>query len=89
MGWHKDEYDIIYYEEDCRNYEELDENESPEDAIERLRGTISRGDCIYCGAKSAMYYEGNVCFVCEKCKKSVYEDTYYLWMAGYEITFED
>lgn len=91
MGWNKDEYDDIYdYDiEDSRNYEELDENEDPEDAIERLRGTIARGNCIYCGGKLTMTYEGNICFVCSKCKKSVYEDIYYRWIAGYPVEFED
>lgn len=42
-GKKKDEYDIIYDDEDSRNYEELDENEDPEEVIERLRGTIGRG----------------------------------------------
>lgn len=87
----KDEYDRIYdYDsEDSRDYEELDENESPESKMERLRGTIGRGDCVYCGAKNAMEYEGHICFVCSKCGKSVHEDIYYRWAAGYDITFED
>ena len=42
----KDEYDVIYdYDiEDNTRYEELDENESIEDIVEELRGTIERGD---------------------------------------------
>lgn len=87
----RDEYDYIYNydEEDSRSYEELNENESVEDIIETLRGTIGRGDCVYCGAKNAMEYEGNVCFICSKCGKSVHEDLYYQWAAGYSIDFED
>lgn len=87
----KDEYDLIYDydEEDSRNYEELDENETPEEAVENLRGTIGRGDCIYCGAKNAMEYEGNICFICNTCGKSCHEDIYYRWAAGYNIDFED
>lgn len=72
----KDEYDIIYDEET---------GESPEDAIERLRGTISKGDCLYCNGKHTMKYTGDICFVCSECGQSVHEDIYYLWAAGYPI----
>lgn len=87
----RDEYDRIYdYDvEDSRNYEELDENEDPEEAIEKLRGTIGRGDCLYCSGHNTMEYEGNICFVCSKCGKSVHEDIYYRWAAGYPIEFGD
>ena len=90
-GRKRDEYDIIYGydEEDSRNYEELDENEDPEEAIERLRNTIGRGDCIYCGTHNAMEYEGTICFICSVCNRSVHEDIYYRWAAGYPIEFED
>lgn len=86
-----DEYDRLYdYDaEDSRNYEELDENEDPEEVIEQLRGTVGRGDCIYCDGKNTMEYEGHICYICSKCGKSVHEDTYYLWLAGYEITFTE
>lgn len=87
---YKDYHDIYDYDgEDSRNYEELDENESLEEAVERLRGTIGRGDCLYCGAKDAMTYEGKICFVCSKCGRSTHEDIYYQWAAGYDIEFED
>ena len=88
-GNRKDEYDIIYDCEDSRNYEELSENDSPEEAIEKLRGVIGRGDCLYCGAKNAMKYEGRICFICSMCDKSVHEDLYYRWAAGYDIETED
>lgn len=90
-GNKKDEYDRLYnYDcEDSRNYEELDENEDPEDVIDRLRNTIGRGDCIYCGAKNAMEYEGHICFICNTCNRSIHEDLYYRWAAGYDIEFED
>ena len=78
------EYYDIY-----ENNEELDENEDPLDAIERLRGTIGRGNCVYCGAKNAMVYEGNICFVCQQCSRSIHEDGYYMWAAGYGLTFEE
>lgn len=90
-GKKKDEYDLIYdYDsEDSRNYEELDENEDPEELIDKLRGTIGRGDCLYCNAKNAMEYEGHICFICKECGNSVHEDIYYRWAAGYPIEFED
>jgi transposase-like protein len=90
-GKKKDEYDRIYnYDrEDSRNYEELSENDDPEDVIEKLKGTIGRGDCLFCNAKNAMEYEGNICFICSKCGKSVHEELYYRWAAGYDLDLED
>lgn len=87
----RDEYDVLYnYDpEDSRNYTDLDENEDPEDAIEELRGTIGRGDCMFCDGKQTMEYEGQVCFICSTCGKAVHEDLYYRWLLGYPITFED
>lgn len=86
----KDEYDLIYdYDiEDSRMYEDLDENEDPEDVIAIIRGTIGRGDCIYCNSKNTMEYEGTICFICSKCGMSIHEDSYYRWLAGYPIEFE-
>lgn len=72
----EDEYDIIY-EHDI------------EDTIDELRGNIGRGDCVYCGAKNAMKYEGHICFICDSCGRSVHEDIYYRWAAGCDIEFED
>lgn len=88
----KNEYIEVYGydEEDSRNYEEFDDTEDAMDeAIARLRGTISVGDCMECGAKDAMKYEGNVCFVCSKCKMAVHENLYYLWTAGFPIEDAD
>lgn len=87
----KDEYDLIYdYDsEDSRNYEELNENESPEEVIERIKGTVGRGTCIYCNTKDTMEYEGTICFICTKCGMSIHEDSYYRWLAGYPIKFEE
>lgn len=87
----RDEYDRIYdYDaEDSRNYEELTENEDPEEVIDRLRNTIGRGDCLYCGGKNTMEYEGNICFICTECNNSVHEDLYYRWLAGYPVEVED
>ena len=85
-----DEYDVIYeYDfEDSRCYEELDENEDEEEVIDRIKGTIGRGDCMYCGSNNAMEYEGHICFICNVCGKSVHEDIYYRWAAGYPIEAE-
>ena len=87
----RDEYDLIYdYDiDDSRNYEELDENEDPEEVAERLRNTIGRGDCLYCGTENGMEYDGHICFICSECGKSVHEDIYYRLAAGYIIEFED
>lgn len=86
----KDEYDLIYdYDIENIDYEELDEDETEDEAIDRIRYTIGRGDCLYCGAKNAMEYEGTICFICSSCGKSVHEEIYYRWAAGYTIDFED
>lgn len=89
--WKRDDYEDIYgYDiEDNTRYEELDENEDIEVTINKLRGTVGRGDCLYCGGKNAMIYTGDICFVCDKCDKSVHEDIYYRWIAGEEIVFDD
>lgn len=77
----KDEYDRIYdYDDDddnSTNYEDPDENGTPEEVVEKLRGTIGRGDCLICGGRLIMEYDGNICFTCSKCGMSVHEDTYY------------
>lgn len=85
----KDEYDRLYNYDNNMEYEDPDENEDPEEVIERFRGTIGRGDCLYCSVKNAMEYEGQICFICSVCGKSVHEDIYYRWAAGYPIEFED
>lgn len=65
------------------------EEEYYDNAIEELRGTVGRGPCIYCGAKNAMIYEGNICFVCTECNTSIHEDLYYRWLAGGTIQIDD
>lgn len=78
MSLNKDnEYDVIY------DYD-IEDNTS-----EELRGNIGRGDCLYCGGKLTMEYVGDICFICSKCGKSVHEDIYYRWAAGYNIEIED
>ena len=88
FGKDTDEYDYIY-DSDELDYSELDENDDPEVAIEKLRGTIGRGDCLYCNAKNGMKYDGFICFICSECNKSIHEDMYYRWAAGYAIEFEE
>ena len=83
------DYDDVYDEDDQGYYEDFDTSEDPEEVIEKMRGTVVKGDCIYCGGKHTMSYEGDVCFVCSECKKSIHEDLYYLWLAGYNIDLED
>ena len=79
----KDEYEEIY--DDEIDYEELDENDDPDEVIANLKGTIGRGDCLYCNAKHAMVYDGFMCFICSECGMSIHEDLYYRWAAGYSI----
>ena len=71
---------------DIYNYDIEDEIE---ESVVELKGTIGRGDCLYCKGKHTMKYEGNICFICSNCGKSIYEDLYYRWIAGYEVKTED
>lgn len=80
MNKKKDKYSLIY---------DSDTEDEISNKIDELKGNIGRGDCIYCGAKDSMEYVGNICFICSKCGKSVHEDIYYAWIAGYEIEIEE
>lgn len=81
------DYDLYFgYDDDDLDFEEFD---SCDDDVEELRGTISKGTCLYCGENEGMEYTGDICFVCSKCGKSVHEDTYYYWASGHDIEFED
>ena len=75
----------IDYSELYEGEEEIDYDE----IIGRMKGTVQSGDCMYCGAKNAMKYEGDICFVCDKCGMSTHEDSYYLWLSGIDIEFDD
>lgn len=87
----KDEYYRLYnyVAKGNTDYEEIDEDEDPEEVIAKLRGTIGRGDCVYCSAKNGMEYDGYICFVCSSCGMTILEDMYYRWAAGYGIEFEE
>ena len=78
------DYDDLYME-NVRNFDELDDTwERRQEAIYELKGEIESGDCMLCGAKNAMKYEGN-CFICSECHEGVSEDLYYIWAAGFDI----
>lgn len=93
FGRHKEEYKPLY--DDDFDYDpdfdptDPDENEDVDAAIEKLRGTIQSGDCLYCNGKNTMKYDGYICFICDKCKMSMHEDMYYRWAAGYPVEFEE
>jgi len=74
------------YEDIYTDYPEIDEFQMMKD-IDELRGTIAEGSCLFCDGK--MVYTAKCCFICEKCGKSVHEDIYYQWAAGYPLDFED
>lgn len=85
-----DEYDEIYedHEDETDEYSEPDENDGDlEERIEKLRGNIGRGSCLYCSAENGMKYDGFICFICSECGMSVHEDVYYMWAAGCPIKF--
>ncbi|MDD3204217.1 MAG: hypothetical protein PHS74_00560 [Lachnospiraceae bacterium] len=65
---------------DSRDYKELSETNYDE-LIDNIRGTIKIGNCCYAGCNGKMRYDTN-CFICDTCKHSVYEDTYYYWYTG-------
>lgn len=61
------------------------ETRDVDEMIESMKGTVERGDCLYCGAKDAMVYTGNICFICDKCSKSVHEDIMYAKKLGLPV----
>lgn len=76
-------------EGDFMDYDDLDyEDFEREEVIEKLRGTISRGECMYCRKPNAMVYEGEICFVCRSCNNSCHEDIYYQWISGFDIEID-
>ena len=89
MGWlfnSNDDYSDVY---DDFSFDPSDPDiDDSEDEIERLRGNIKSGDCVYCGARNKMKYFGN-CFICTKCKMAIDEELYYRWAAGYDIDVDD
>lgn len=64
-------------------------DEELELAIDAMKGTIEKGDCLYCGEEDSMIYTGNICFICNKCQKSVHEDTFYACRLGLPFVSED
>lgn len=97
----KDEYKDIWDngEDDLIDYSELDgyEFENDEDvdeetearwaAIDRLKGTIQDGDCLYCGKQNGMHYvKGYYC--CKTCHDLVPEEVYLQWYAGFDVYFD-
>jgi len=84
----KEEYNYIYDDDHDIDYSELSESSDPEEEIEKLRGTISKGSCMYCGKKDGMKYD-EICFICSYCGRAVHEDLYYRWAAGYPIDLGD
>jgi len=78
------------YQEFISNFDDdYDEEYEIEEKIDEMRGTVYCGPCVYCGAKDAMFYEDDICFVCRKCGKSIHEDSYYRYLLGYDLEFDD
>jgi len=67
--------------------EDDDEELAVEQAIERLKGTIKDGDCMFCGSKGTAHYDGNF-FFCKECHYVVEEDFYYRWYAGFPVEID-
>lgn len=90
MRKRKDEYKFIYDNGDDSGIDYSDLSESdPEEAVDSLRGNVLSGSCIYCGAQDGMKYEGDICFICSVCGRSIHEDLYYRLLAGYEIEMDN
>lgn len=91
------EYEKIFKDNDDNDLgfdpAEADENGDPEDEIQAeidaVRGTISKGDCIFGHAKNAMIYDGSICFVCKKCGMTIDEDGYYRWATSHQVEIDD
>lgn len=74
------------YDED---WIESDDDETMDDKIEKIRGTIDEGDCLWCHQHNGMKYDPQGFFLCDSCNMMCEEDTYYMWNLGYDVTADD
>lgn len=71
------------------NWIESDDYETMDDKIEKIRGTIDKGDCLWCNRRSGMKYYPEGYFLCDRCNMMCEEDTYYMWYLGYDVSATD
>lgn len=75
----------MYDEDWC----ESDDDETMDDKIDEIRGTIDKGDCLWCHKHNGMKYHPEGYFFCDACEMMCDEDTYYMWHLGYDVTATD
>ena len=68
---------------------ESDDDETMDDKIEKIRGTIDEGDYLWCHQHNGMKYDPQGFFFCDSCNMMCKEDTYYMWYLGYDVTADD
>jgi predicted RNA-binding Zn-ribbon protein involved in translation (DUF1610 family) len=83
VNFMKDEYDFIYGEDDGIDYAHLDENESPEEVIARLKEELGKGPCPRCGEVEMVPDEKGYCYYCLKCGFADEANLYLRELAGY------
>ena len=71
------------------NWIESDDDETMDDKIEKIRGTIDKGDCLWCNSRNGMKYYPEGYFLCDRCNMMCEEDTYYMWYLGYDVSATD
>lgn len=90
--WDNGEDDLVDYSElDGLEFEELEEvdeeTEARWDAVDRLEGQVTEGECLYCGKPNGMkFFKGF--FFCQTCHDSVPAEVYYQWYAGFDVYME-
>lgn len=85
---HRTDFSLPYDDELGFDPSDPDDYPDLEEEVDRLRGNVLSGTCYFCGAENGMKFE-ETCFICSECGKSMYAETYYEWLAGYDIEFED
>ncbi len=75
----------MYDEDWC----ESDDDKTMDDEIDEIRGTIDKGDCLWCHKHNGMKYDPQGFFFCDSCNMMCEEDTYYMWYLGYDVTATD
>lgn len=53
-------------------------------AIEKLKGTIEYGECMFCNKERGMHFSHGF-FFCKDCHDFVPEEMYYQWYAGFDV----
>lgn len=59
------------------------------DAIDRLRGKVKKGKCIFCGKRNGMHLTPMGNYACQYCHDTVPDEVYLQWYAGFDVYFTE